>query len=177
MVLLTLLPLYLRMERGNPWRKRLAIVLAFALVVMLSTLSRSGGLGLFLGLLVLAVPYRRHLRSARFLAPLGVVAALVLVVVARRQEFFRAIFLERISTGGSNSSAHFDVYAFIPDVLHQHPWFGLGLNNFAVYYQLITGPDGLRAALVLRVADRRNRARRNRGVRRSTSSTSSGVSG
>jgi O-antigen ligase len=138
-VLLTLLPLYLRMEQENPWRKRLGILLAFTLVVMLSTLSRSGGLGLFLGLLILALPYRRHLRSPRFLAPLGVVAALVLVVVAQRQDFFRAIFLERISTGGSNSGAHFEVYAFIPDVLHQHPWFGLGLNNFAVYYQLITG--------------------------------------
>ncbi|MBM3679634.1 MAG: O-antigen ligase family protein, partial [Actinobacteria bacterium] len=138
-VLLILLPLYLRMERSNPWRRRLAVILAFCFVVMLSTLSRSGGLGLFLGLLVLLIPYRRHLLSARFLLPLGAVALIVLAVVGRRQDFFREIFLERVSTSGSNADAHFGVYSFIPDVLGQHPWFGLGLNNFAVYYQLITG--------------------------------------
>jgi O-antigen ligase len=138
-VLLILLPLYLRMERTNPWRRRLAIVLTFTFIVELSTLSRSGGLGLFCGLLVLLVPYRRHLLSARFLAPLALVALIVLVVVSRRSNFFQAIFLERINTSGSNSSAHFEVYSFIPDVLSQHPWFGLGLNNFSVYYQMITG--------------------------------------
>lgn len=138
-VLLILLPLYLRMEKGNPWRRRLAIILSFTFVVMLSTLSRSGGLGLFCGLLVLMVPYRRHIFSARFMAPLAGVALLVLIVVARRPDFFRTIFLERISTGGANSNAHFEVYDFIPNVLGLHPYFGLGLNNFSVYYQLITG--------------------------------------
>jgi O-antigen ligase len=138
-VLLILLPLYLRLEKGNPWRRRLGIILSFTFVVMLSTLSRSGGLGLFCGLLVLAVPYRRHIFSARFMAPLAGVALLVLIVVARRPDFFRTIFLERISTGGTNSQSHFAVYEFIPNVLGIHPYFGLGLNNFAVYYQLITG--------------------------------------
>ena len=45
----------------------------------------------------------------------------------------------RIQTGGSSTSVHFGVYDFIPDVLHSHPLFGLGLNNFSVYYELVTG--------------------------------------
>src|SRR5262249_25018241 len=34
------------------------------------------------------------------------------------------------------------VYSFIPDILSTHPFLGLGLNNFAVYYEFVTGrPD------------------------------------
>ena len=36
-------------------------------------------------------------------------------------------------------AAHFDVYGFIPKVLAPHPLFGLGLNNFSVYYEFVTG--------------------------------------
>ena len=42
-------------------------------------------------------------------------------------------------TGGSSTSAHFQVYDFIPQILHSHPLFGLGLNNFSVYYEFVTG--------------------------------------
>ena len=45
----------------------------------------------------------------------------------------------RISTEGAGASTHFEVYRFIPDVLSQHPLFGLGLNNFSVYYEFVTG--------------------------------------
>jgi len=31
------------------------------------------------------------------------------------------------------------VYSFVPDVLQTHPLFGLGLNNFSVYYEWVTG--------------------------------------
>jgi O-antigen ligase len=34
---------------------------------------------------------------------------------------------------------HFGVYDFVPDVLSGHPLFGLGFNNFSVYYELVTG--------------------------------------
>src|SRR5581483_3250720 len=40
---------------------------------------------------------------------------------------------------GSNTSVHFSVYDFVPTILHSHPAFGLGLNNFSVYYQEVTG--------------------------------------
>ncbi len=45
----------------------------------------------------------------------------------------------RVDTSARGTSTHFDVYGFIPDVLSSHPLFGLGLNNFSVYYELITG--------------------------------------
>jgi O-antigen ligase len=38
-----------------------------------------------------------------------------------------------------SSSTHLAVYAFVPDALSSHPLLGLGLNNFAVQYQLTTG--------------------------------------
>ena len=97
--LLTLLPVYLRLERGHRLRVPLAVVLGFLLLVMLSTLSRSGLLGLVVGLLVKS----------------------------------------RIQTGGRSESAHFGVYDFVPQVIHSHPLFGLGLNTFSVYYEFVTG--------------------------------------
>ena len=44
--LLVLLPVYLRLDESNIWRKRLMVLLAFLFVMELSTLSRSGLLGL-----------------------------------------------------------------------------------------------------------------------------------
>ena len=45
----------------------------------------------------------------------------------------------RVQTSGRSTSAHFAVYDFIPQVLHMHPLLGLGLNNFSVYYEFVTG--------------------------------------
>ena len=45
----------------------------------------------------------------------------------------------RVSTSGRGTSTHFGIYGFIPDVLHLHPLFGLGYNNFSVYYEFVTG--------------------------------------
>ena len=44
--LLALTPVYLRLERGHRWKTPLAVTLAFLLIVELTTLSRSGLLGL-----------------------------------------------------------------------------------------------------------------------------------
>ncbi len=137
--LLVLTPIYLRLEPGHRWRLRLAFLLPFLLVMELATLSRSGLLGLAVGMLVLAVPYRRKLVSRELLIPLGAVLALLLAIVARRQDFFEIVLRSRVETSGASSSAHFDVYGFVPDVLSLHPLFGLGLNNFSVYYEFVTG--------------------------------------
>src|SRR5207244_4282005 len=75
--LLLLTPVYLRLERGHRWRNPLGLVLAFLLLVDVTTLSRSGALGLIAGGLVLAVPYGRALLSGRFLALVGAVMLLV----------------------------------------------------------------------------------------------------
>jgi O-antigen ligase len=137
--LLILLPVYLRLERTHRLRRRLALVLAFLLIIELATLSRSGLLGLGVGLLVLALPYRARLLSARLTVPLGAALALVGIVVLSRLSFFTKVLSTRVETGGRSTSAHFGVYDFIPQVLAHHPLFGLGFNTFSVYYQEVTG--------------------------------------
>jgi hypothetical protein len=140
--LLVLTPLYLRLEPGHRWRLPLAVLLVFLLVVELATLSRSGLLGLACGALVLALPYRRHARRPAFLIPLGAVVALVAAVVLVRLDFFLTVLRARTNTSRAAASPHFDVYGFVPDVLSTNPFLGLGLNNFAVYYEFVTGrPD------------------------------------
>jgi O-antigen ligase len=137
--LLALTPLYLRLERGHRLKWKLGIALAFMLLVLMATLSRSGALGLLVGLLVLAVPYRRFAWSRALLAPLGGLALLLAYVLYSRWHFFSVVLRSRIQTGGASTSTHFAVYDFIPDVLHSNPLLGLGLNNFSVYYEFVTG--------------------------------------
>ncbi len=137
--LLALTPLYLRLPRGHRLKWPLAAVIAFLLLVDFGTLSRSGGLGLIVGALVLAFPYRRFLRSKQLLYPLGAFAVVLLGVIYTRSHFFEVLLRQRVSTNGRSTNAHFAVYDFIGQVLHMHPLLGLGLNNFAVYYEFVTG--------------------------------------
>ena len=137
--LLMLTPLYLRLERGHPWRRWLMATIGFLLVVEAATLSRSGILGLGVGALILAVPYRRYLRSPQLLVPIGAALTLLLAVVLSNRSFFTTVLRSRVQTGGNSESAHFSVYGFIPQVLHIDPLFGLGLNTFSVYYEFVTG--------------------------------------
>ena len=137
--LIALLPVYLRLERGHRLRAPLAITLGFLLVVELTTLSRSGLLGLIVGLVVLALPYHRLYLTRAFLVPLAGVVALLGVVILSRLAYFEQVIRSRVQTGGNASAAHFDVYGFVPDILHSNPLFGLGLNNFSVYYESVTG--------------------------------------
>jgi hypothetical protein len=140
--LLVLTPMYLRLERGHRLKTPLAVLLAFLLVVELATLSRSALLGLACGALVLVLPYRRHLRSPAFLVPLAAVGLVVATVVLVRLDFFLTVLRARTNTSHAAASPHFAVYSFVPDILHTHPLLGLGLNNFAVYYEFVTGrPD------------------------------------
>jgi O-antigen ligase len=139
--LLVLTPIYLRLEQGHRMRTPLAVFLGFCLLVELATLSRSGLLGLALGALVLALPYRRYLRTRALLVPLAAVAALVVVVVIARWDFFERVIHARTQTSRAAASPHFLVYEFIPDVLGSNPLLGLGLNNFAVYYEFVTGRE------------------------------------
>ena len=139
--LLILLPIYLRLEKGDRLRIPLMLTLMLLFLIELATFSRSGMLGLLCGLIVLVVPYRHLLLRARFLAPLGAVFLLVGVFVAQRADFFETVVKSRVDTSGKGTSTHFVVYEFIPQVLSMHPLFGLGLNNFSVYYEFVTGRD------------------------------------
>jgi hypothetical protein len=137
--LLLVVPIYLRLERGHRLRVPLAVLLAFLLLMELSTLSRSGILGLAVGGAVLAVVYRPLLATRAMLVPLGAVAALLAVVVVRRLDYFSNVLHARLQTGGSGTNLHFQVYDFIPQTIHAHPLFGFGLNTFSVYFEFVTG--------------------------------------
>jgi len=137
--LLVLTPLYLRLERGHPLRKWLMLTIGFLLIVEATTLSRSGVLGLGVGALILVVPYRHYLRTPALLVPLGTAALILVGVVAYRWSFFKTVLKSRVETSGSSENAHFQVYSFIPHILHTEPLFGLGLNTFSVYYEFVTG--------------------------------------
>jgi hypothetical protein len=137
--LLVLGPIYLRLEPKHRLKLPLALLLAGMLGVELATLSRSGLLGLGAGFLVLLIPYRRLLVSRAMLAPLSIVAAAIAFEVHRRPHFFHTVIASRLQRGGRSTQIHFQIYDFVPQVLHQHPLFGLGFNNFSVYYQFITG--------------------------------------
>ena len=128
-------------SEGIRWRrKRSSSLLAFLAIVQLATLSRSGILGLVCGLVVLAIPYHRLLFTARFLVPLGGSRGRASWRSRRSAgEFFQQVLRARFATEGGGTSTHFVVYSFIPDVLSHHPFFGLGLNNFSVYYEFVTG--------------------------------------
>ena len=85
------------------------------------------------------MPYRRLLWTRAAALPLVLVAVPVVFEVYRRFGYFETVIRSRFATSGKGTTAHFGVYAFIPDVLHLHPLFGLGYNNFSVYYEFVTG--------------------------------------
>ena len=154
MPLLVLTPIYLRLEREHRLKVKLGVLIAFLLLVEIATLSRSGLAGLVVGALILAVPYRGKLATRQLVAPAAAVAGVLAVIVLSRLHYFEKIVQTRVQTGGSSTSAHFAVYDFVPKILHSHPLFGLGLNNFSVYYQLLTGrtnwgPHSFYVALVV----------------------------
>jgi hypothetical protein len=137
--LLVLLPVYLRLERGHRLRAPLAVLLSFLVLAELATLSRSGLLGLGVGLLVLALPYRRLLASARFLVPAAATLAVVALVVGQRTGFFETVLRARTNLEGGSTRVHLELYELVPPVLQDRPLFGLGINTFSAYYEFITG--------------------------------------
>ena len=63
-------------------------------------------------------------------------------MIVIRLDFFLTVLRARTNTSRGAASPHFAVYSFVPDILSTHPFLGLGLNNFAVYYEFVTGrPD------------------------------------
>ena len=100
----------------------------------------------------------RFLRAARGRLPRSCSS-----FVAQRANFFQTVLKSRVDTSGKGTSTHFVVYEFIPQVLSQHPLFGLGLNNFSVYYEFVTGrnnfgPHSFYVALFVESGHRRRAA-------------------
>ncbi len=137
--LLLLTPVYLRLERGHRLRLPLAVLLGFLLIMELSTLSRSGLLGLAVGGVLIGIVYRRLLVTRALLVPLGAVVVVLGALVVRRLDYFSNILHARLQTNDSSSTLHFQVYDFIPQTIHAHPLFGFGLNTFSVYFEFVTG--------------------------------------
>ena len=87
------------------------MTLVFLLLVDIATFSRSGGVGLIAGALVLVIPYRRFFRSKQFLYPLGGLAIVLLGVLYVRSTSSRRFLSQRVSTNGRSTNAHFAVYS------------------------------------------------------------------
>ena len=64
---------------------------------------------------------------------------MITAVILTRLHYFIVVIKSRVQTGHASQSAHFQVYEFVPQILHSHPLLGLGLNNFSLYYQAATG--------------------------------------
>ena len=142
MPLLALTPFYLRLRAGDRLQRPARVRCSRScLLVLLATLSRSGLLGLAVGVLVLAasVPALRAVAALLRAARLASAVVLAAVVVTRWHYFFGRRSGRACRRAAARTSAHLAVYEFVPKVLHMHPLLGLGLNNFSVYYEFVTG--------------------------------------
>ena len=102
------------------------------------TLSRSGYFGLAFGLLVLAIPLRRQLLSPRLVVPVAI-CLVAAVAVASQSHYVRTVYKSRVTVSDRSAQVHYQIFALVPPVLSLHPWLGLGLNTFSVYYEFETG--------------------------------------
>jgi hypothetical protein len=139
--ILILLPIYLRLERRHPMRVPLVLTLAVLALAEVATVSRSGALGLVVGLGVLAIPYRRLMVSRRLLVPVGALAGILVVVSLQYSTIVSGLLRARTSLSGRGTQTHFDFYELLPPALDANPFFGRGLNTFSVYFEFLTGRD------------------------------------
>ena len=168
MPLLVLLPVYLRLERGHRLEAAARASRSASCCSCCSRRSRAAALlGLGVGLLVLALPYRRFVCArARCSRRSRASRSLLAYVLYSRWHYFSVVLRSRVQTGGASSSAHFAVYDFIPQIIHSHPLLGLGLNNFSVYYEFVTGKTNWGPHSFWVALDRRDGARRPAALRR-----------
>ena len=136
--ILLLLPFALRAGVGSRRGVILTGLLAFFVLVMVLTLSRSGMLGLACGLLVLAWPLRRQLIRPRFVVPVTAAVGLLALALAS-SAYARQVVRSRVTLSDNSAKVHFQFFDLVQPVLDAHPVFGLGVNTFSVYYQFLTG--------------------------------------
>ncbi len=126
--------------------RRRALALACLAVALTGTLflsqSRSGLVGLVAGLLFLAVTLRTRLVRGPLAWPAIAAAVVGAAVILTRLDYWRGVVNKRLNPDTPGSSIHTRIYDTIPDVLSNHPLFGLGLNTFARYYQGVSGRVG-----------------------------------
>ena len=168
--LLVLTPLYLRLEQGHRLRRKLGALIAFMIIVEIATLSRSGLLGIGVGVLVLLLPYRHYVRSRALIYPILGALAVVAVVIATRFHYFLVVLKSRVQTGARLAVGALPGLRFRAADPPQPP---AARPRPEQLLDLLPGrhrQDELGPALVLRLADRRDRARRAPCSSRSSSS-------
>jgi hypothetical protein len=136
--IMILLPFALRRGIRDRIGVLLALLTAFCVGVEILTLSRSGFLGVAVGLLVLTVPYWRKIFSPKLVVPV-IVACLVLGVAYQKSHYVHTVISSRATLKDKSAEAHYKIFSLVPPVLDQHPLLGLGLNTFSVYYEFQTG--------------------------------------
>ncbi len=139
LLLLTALIVGARSGPARQHRTALSVLAGILLVAAILTQSRSGLLGLGVGVLLLIGWYRRRFFNRHVTVALVILAALALVVGSTRTAQIEQIVQSRISTGDRSSQAHVEFYSLVVPVMETSPLFGVGVNNFAVYYQFQTG--------------------------------------
>ena len=134
--LLVLPGLTVRLPARSHGRIMLGFSLAGFLIIEAATLSRSALLGLVVGLLVLALCDRRAVFSRILLFPAAAVTALLFLVTTQHAHLYRRVLSARLNAHEHQRGmpGHLDLYDYIPRTLHTHPWFGIGLDNFAGFY-------------------------------------------
>ena len=139
--LLLLTALIVGARGGFPARHRslLACLAGILLLATLLTQSRSGLLGIGVGVVMLVCWYRKRFFNRQVLVALAILAAAGLFVASTKTAQLEQVIASRISTGDRSSQAHVEFYSLVMPVLESAPLFGIGINNFAVYYEFQTG--------------------------------------
>jgi len=139
--LLLLTALIVGARGGFPARHRslLACLAGILLVATLLTQSRSGLLGIGVGVVMLVCWYRKRFFNRQVIVALAILAAAGLFVAATKTAQLEQVIASRTSTGDRSSQAHVEFYSLVVPVLESAPLFGIGINNFAVYYEFQTG--------------------------------------
>jgi hypothetical protein len=140
------IPIVLLLALATDAVRRRALGLACLAVALTGALflsqSRSGLVGLAAGLLFLAATLRTRLVRGPLAWPAIVAAVVGAAVILTRLDYWRGVVNKRLNPDTPGSSIHTKIYDTIPDVLSNHPLFGLGLNTFARYYQGVSGRVG-----------------------------------
>ena len=140
------IPIVLVLALATDAVRRRALLLACLAVALTGALtlsqSRSGLVGLAAGLLFLAATRRTRLVRGPLAWPALAALAVGAAVILTRLDYWRGVLSKRLNPDTPGSSIHTKIYETIPDVLGDHPLFGLGLNTFARYYEGVSGRVG-----------------------------------